>query len=147
MAFRARSIHVGPRSSCGIRQIGETFVGSEGFGTVDAESIVGIGGFDATVSALVTVFAGFGETTFVHEFPATGHGSTTFERLDFQIQYTDETSIPECQVFGSQPLQTSTVSWFDCGWVMCVFIWDGKGGPRDIFCHVSRGGMGGIPLL
>ena len=65
---------------------GETFVGSEDFGTVDAEGILGIGGFDATVSTLVTVFAGFGKTTFVHEFSATGRGLTMFEGLNFQIQ-------------------------------------------------------------
>ena len=135
-----------------IGEVVETFLGSEFDITLDAEGIIGDVGFDATVSAMDTVFAGFCETAFLDDFTATGHGLTTRQRLDCQIQLTNETSLLKGLVLRSHSLPTSTVSGshvrFDFGWVVCADVLYRSGWGHVLFFVTCVEGEWGVsPLL
>ena len=154
MAFRARSIRVGPRSSAGMRQIGSSSSSDSGrlssaqrasvLSTLSVSSESGVSTRQCPHWFLFS--RAWVKQRLCTNFPQQGMGRHRLRDWTSKSSRQMKHRSPNARCSGANPCNRRLcleVIVIDCGWVVCVFIWG-----RDhviFFCHVSRGGMGGHP--
>ena len=160
MAFRARSIRVGPRSSAGIRQIGSSSSSSSGrlssarrasvLSTLSVSSESGVSTQRRQCPHWSLFSRALVKQRLCTNFPQHGMGRHRLRDWISKSSRQMKHRSPNARCSGANPCKRRLcleVIVIDCGWVVCVFIF-GVSGSRDIFflSRVQRGDGGASPL-